>query len=292
MGLIFRRSVKILPGVRLNFSKSGVSTSFGTRGARVTVGKNRVTTSVGIPGTGISYRTTTSRKKPKTKIPKYSVGSAYAYSGNGYGSSTNAYTPPTEVKSTSFTIFVGVLFLIVLALFIWSFTWSWESHYREYCGQRIYRYTDWSWLKWIFYPPVCFFGLILGGIFLSELKKTKEDSDKDNVISPSTDSIAEEKAKVDDTPLEMKAFELIKKISNPVIDTKLLSCRDEGRYWGIYFKNENKKPICRFYLRGNSNFIGLFDKFGSESMKPLERILDVYLYADDLRSLMKHYNQA
>ena len=55
MGFRFRRSVKIAPGVRLNFSKSGVSTSIGPRGAKVTIGHGRVRQTVGIPGTGISY---------------------------------------------------------------------------------------------------------------------------------------------------------------------------------------------------------------------------------------------
>jgi hypothetical protein len=55
MGFRFRRSVKVAPGIRLNFSSSGVSTSIGPRGAKVTVGHGRVRQTVGIPGTGISY---------------------------------------------------------------------------------------------------------------------------------------------------------------------------------------------------------------------------------------------
>jgi hypothetical protein len=55
MGFRFRRSIKILPGVRLNVSKSGVSTSIGTRGATVNISKRGTRTTVGIPGTGISY---------------------------------------------------------------------------------------------------------------------------------------------------------------------------------------------------------------------------------------------
>lgn len=55
MGLRFRRSVKIFPCVRLNFSRSGISTSVGVRGAHVTYGRNGTRTTVGIPGTGVSY---------------------------------------------------------------------------------------------------------------------------------------------------------------------------------------------------------------------------------------------
>lgn len=52
----FRKSVKICPGVKVNFSKSGVSTSIGTKGASVTIGKNGTYANVGIPGTGIYER--------------------------------------------------------------------------------------------------------------------------------------------------------------------------------------------------------------------------------------------
>ena len=55
MGFRFRRSVRILPGIRLNFSRSGVSTSVGVRGAHVTVGHGKVRETVGLPGSGISY---------------------------------------------------------------------------------------------------------------------------------------------------------------------------------------------------------------------------------------------
>lgn len=59
MTLQFRKRVKIVPGVTLNFGKKGMSVSAGIKGARVTLGKGRVTRSVGLPGTGIYDRTTT-----------------------------------------------------------------------------------------------------------------------------------------------------------------------------------------------------------------------------------------
>ena len=56
MGLRFRKSISIIPGVRLNFSKSGMSVSSGVPGFRKTINtKGQVTTTVGIPGTGLYY---------------------------------------------------------------------------------------------------------------------------------------------------------------------------------------------------------------------------------------------
>ena len=51
----FYRRLKIAPGITLNFSKSGVSTSLGPRGAKVTIGKKGVRKTFGIPGTGMYY---------------------------------------------------------------------------------------------------------------------------------------------------------------------------------------------------------------------------------------------
>jgi hypothetical protein len=53
----FRKTFSILPGVRINLSKTGVSSSIGGHGATVNVGKNGPMVTLGIPGTGLSYRT-------------------------------------------------------------------------------------------------------------------------------------------------------------------------------------------------------------------------------------------
>src|ERR1700736_6554648 len=55
VGIRFRRSIKILPDIPLNFGKRGVSTSIGVRGAHVTIGKTGTRKTVGLPGSGLSY---------------------------------------------------------------------------------------------------------------------------------------------------------------------------------------------------------------------------------------------
>ena len=59
MGFRMRKSIKIMPGVRVTLSPRGVSTSVGVRGARMTLGSTgRVTSTLGIPGSGMSYTKT------------------------------------------------------------------------------------------------------------------------------------------------------------------------------------------------------------------------------------------
>lgn len=55
MGWKFQKRIRLLPGITLNLSRKGVSTSIGTRGARVTLGHGKRRTTVGIPGSGISH---------------------------------------------------------------------------------------------------------------------------------------------------------------------------------------------------------------------------------------------
>jgi len=69
MGFRFRRTIKVLPGIRLNLSRSGISTSVGVRGAHVTVGHGRVRETVGVPGSGAFYTTTQSTRHEAQEAP-------------------------------------------------------------------------------------------------------------------------------------------------------------------------------------------------------------------------------
>ena len=52
----YRKRIKIAPGIHLNLSKGGVSTSIGPKGAKVTFGKNGTYLNKSIPGTGLYSR--------------------------------------------------------------------------------------------------------------------------------------------------------------------------------------------------------------------------------------------
>jgi hypothetical protein len=56
MGWRFRQSFTIIPGLRLNLSKNGLSASIGGAPFTLNVGPREVISTVSIPGTGLSYR--------------------------------------------------------------------------------------------------------------------------------------------------------------------------------------------------------------------------------------------
>ena len=71
----FRKRIKILPGVTLNLSKSGVSTTVGPKGASINLGRKGVHRNLGLPGTGLYSRSKIApTKDAKNTAEKVRVG--------------------------------------------------------------------------------------------------------------------------------------------------------------------------------------------------------------------------
>ena len=68
MGVRYRKSIKIGKGMKLNFGKKGASMSFGTKGLHYTINTSgRRTSSVGIPGTGASFVSSSGGRKRSSR---------------------------------------------------------------------------------------------------------------------------------------------------------------------------------------------------------------------------------
>lgn len=72
MGLRFRSSIQVMPGVRINLSKTGISTTIGGAGANINVSRHGTNGTVGLPGTGISWREQIVRRPraSHTRLPR------------------------------------------------------------------------------------------------------------------------------------------------------------------------------------------------------------------------------
>ena len=77
MGIRFRKSLKLAPGVKLNLNKKSTSVTLGGKGVHYTVSSTgKHTKSFGIPGSGIYYTETTSKKQnsPALSMSKQGIG--------------------------------------------------------------------------------------------------------------------------------------------------------------------------------------------------------------------------
>jgi hypothetical protein len=88
MGFRFRRSIKLVPGIRLNFGKRGISTSIGVRGAHVTFGNSGTRTTVGLPGSGLSY---THLERPRPGVPIARAAEPVTHPGEPQGNASRGF---------------------------------------------------------------------------------------------------------------------------------------------------------------------------------------------------------
>lgn len=95
----FHRILNIIPGVRVNVGKGGISTSVGPRGADINIGRQGVTTNAGLPGTGLSYRQRLG--KPGSWIGIATVIAALSLSAYRYSDKIAAYFSHPAATATT-----------------------------------------------------------------------------------------------------------------------------------------------------------------------------------------------
>lgn len=100
MAFRFRKRIKIAPGIHVNVSKSGVSTTFGGRGASISVGPKGTYLNTSIPGTGLYNR---------QKI-----------GGGTKSSSTTDYSPrtPKAHDNSGCFWFMGICAVVMLVFYV------------------------------------------------------------------------------------------------------------------------------------------------------------------------------
>jgi hypothetical protein len=68
MGFRFHKAFSLIPGVKLNLSKSGPSLSVGGQGMTTNFGTKGTRETVGLPGSGLSYSETQKGKSGKNSV--------------------------------------------------------------------------------------------------------------------------------------------------------------------------------------------------------------------------------
>lgn len=161
MGLRFRKSIKIAPGLKLNINKKSIGLTAGVKGAHYTVNsKGKKTATVGIPGTGLHYTESTSggsNGAPANENQKKSDNN-YNYQSSSNGDPNN--DSKKWYQKTSWIIALLILFFPVGIYLMW-------------------RYTNWK------KPIKIFISLFFGIILLSNLVTSSPEIDTIK-ISPST----------------------------------------------------------------------------------------------------------
>lgn len=132
MGMRYRKSIGLGKGVRLNVGKGSLGISAGVKGAHVSVNSKRgVTTSVGAPGTGVSYSKTTgwgSKSKADSTSdyePDTDLEALDDDTDTGYTPSYHRPTQPSQpggIKPPSNKLVKIAVWAIIISVFIIVFT--------------------------------------------------------------------------------------------------------------------------------------------------------------------------
>ena len=120
MGLRFRKSIKVAPGVKINLNKKSTSVTLGKKGAHYTVNsKGKKTASVGIPGTGISYTKTINGANNTSN----NMSESRERSGNSSGGGDGR----RWYQKSGWIIFLLIFFFPVGIFLMWKYT-NWKKY--------------------------------------------------------------------------------------------------------------------------------------------------------------------
>ena len=87
------------------------------------------------------------------------------------------------------------------------------------------------------------------------------------------------------TQEEIEGYLIIKAILCSVVDPARVVMRDRQTYCGILLDDNNRKPLCRMHFNSVSvKYIGTFDADKNETKHKIEKLDDIYQYADLLRT--------
>ena len=95
--------------------------------------------------------------------------------------------------------------------------------------------------------------------------------------------------KIVTTEEEMQSFYIVRAIAAEITDISNITHRDTESYFGILFKDNNRKPICRVNFDRKQKQIMIPDENKNFTRFYINNIDDIYKYKDMLREAIKRH---
>jgi hypothetical protein len=131
------------------------------------------------------------------------------------------------------------------------------------------------------------FNDIVSDRLMSAINQTKQiasDSAQDSTM------LETEENKVTTTEDELNGFYIVKSILRTKIPSTRLSYRDSVSYLSIILDDNNRKPLCRLWLNGQSKkHLGIFDKDKKETKHEIASLDDIYNFSAQLLETINFY---
>ncbi|MFQ9979588.1 type I restriction endonuclease [Clostridium cadaveris] len=115
-----------------------------------------------------------------------------------------------------------------------------------------------------------------------ESKQTDESSEENSLDSAIS--------KIITTNDELEAFAIIKSMLRKIVDVDDITYKDTETYFGILYKNNSRKWICRVYLGSKKSLVFPTDDKGQERIY-LESLNDLYLHEEKFLNVIQKFLQ-
>jgi hypothetical protein len=121
-------------------------------------------------------------------------------------------------------------------------------------------------------------------------KEDEAAKETDNIQIPGLNKETEHK--IETTEEELEAYMIVKSILRQKIDFKRITYRDAQTYFAILLDDNNRKPICRFYLNGTKKYLVVLDENRKEVKNEIKTLDDIFSFSELLIQIVDNYNNA
>jgi len=118
-------------------------------------------------------------------------------------------------------------------------------------------------------------------------KEDEAAKETDNIQIPGLNK--EPEHKIETTAEELEAYMIVKSILRQKIDFKRITYRDAQTYFAILLDDNNRKPICRFYLNGTKKYLVVLDENRKEVKNEIKTLDDVFSFSELLIQIVDNY---
>jgi hypothetical protein len=95
---------------------------------------------------------------------------------------------------------------------------------------------------------------------------------------------------IETTEEELQAFMIVRAIAAKEIEIERITMRDAKTYCSVFVDDNNRRPLCRFHFNGKkSKALSLFDPEKGETKVSIDKLREIYLYADQIMQTAAHY---
>jgi hypothetical protein len=118
-----------------------------------------------------------------------------------------------------------------------------------------------------------------------------EQTDQAATEKTETEAVKLPESNIETTQEELEAYQIVRSIVRKTCPVSKVNYRDAQTYFAILFDDNNRKPICRFYLNGGKKYISLFDEDKLGIKKEIAGLDDIFNFSDALCKTVSAYQK-